>query len=107
VKRTAPDREAIEAELYRDERKAVAEWCELRGIPVDAWPQHSGALGWLDLAIGRAVKKARKTGRATSRKRAMLLVCGDFGLDGESVRRRWARTPAWRKQLRIAASEAA
>ena len=87
------DRARIEARLHLAERHSIAEWCRHRGIPLDVWPQHTAALGWIDLAIGRAVEEALRTGRARSRSKALIFACADFGLDGDSVRKRWERTP--------------
>lgn len=82
---------SIERELTFLELASLAEWAERRSVPLDSWPQYGAARCWLDLAIGRAVDKARKTGRARSRSEAMRLVCAAFGLDGDSVRRAWER----------------
>lgn len=91
------DRERIEAFLEREMDSIVA-WCRYRLIPRDAWPQEPAARGWLDLAIGRAADLALTTGRAHSHTAALRLVCGAFGLDGDSIARRWRRGRARRKE---------
>jgi hypothetical protein len=86
------DRARLEAFLNGGELASVAEWCRRRGVPPDAWPEHSATLCWVDLAVGRAVELAIQQGRARTHTRALAIVCGAFGLDGASVARRWRRT---------------
>jgi len=91
MRRSDLDRARIEAHLHIDEIVSIEEWAKRRGIPIECWPQQQAARGWLDLAVGRAVDRALSTGRARSRSAAFRFVCGDFGLDGDSVRRRWEK----------------
>ena len=88
---SALDRERIEAFLHGDEISSLTEWCRRRDVPLATWPRQPAARGWLELAIGRAVDRALATGLARSTTAAMQFVCGRFGLDGDSVRRRWER----------------
>lgn len=98
--RSSLNRARIEAFLSV-EMAAVTEWAERRGIPLDVWPSHPAARGWLDLAIGRAVERALALGRARSRSAALRIVCGAFGLDGDNERRRWERDRKnWRQKCR-------
>jgi hypothetical protein len=82
----------INALLGAEELASLAEWCCLLCVPFDSWPAHSACLAFLDLAISRDVDAALRCGKARSRSAALSLVCGEMGMDGASVRRRWERT---------------
>ncbi len=86
--------EKITRHLHADELVSISEWCKRMGITEEEWPHHSAAMGWLDLAIGRAVDVALRQGRARSYSAALRFVGGDFGLCGDSIRRRWERRRA-------------
>jgi hypothetical protein len=89
-----PRVDRLKALLRLDELESVREWCKRQGVPAEEWPEHRAAGAWLDLAIGRAVDVALRTGRARSYTAALRFICGDVGLDAESVRRRWHRRRA-------------
>lgn len=91
MRRSELDRSRIEAHLHIDEIVSIEEWARRRGVPLATWPQQLAARGWLELAIGRAVDRALSTGGARSPSAALRIVCGAFGLDGDSVRRCWER----------------
>jgi hypothetical protein len=91
MRRSDLDRARIEANLHTDEIMSIEEWAKCRAIPIECWPLQRAARGWLELAIGRAVDRALSTGQARSHSAALRIVCGAFGLDGDSVRRRWER----------------
>jgi hypothetical protein len=86
--------ERIEGQLKDHELASLEEWCRLRCVRRDRWPLHRGAYGWLDLAVGRAALAAQRTGRARSRSAALKFVGADFGLNGDSIRKRWERRAA-------------
>src|SRR6266550_7041605 len=92
MRRSDLDRSRIEAYLHVDEIVSIEEWARRRGVPLESWPHQLAARGWLELAIGRAVDRALGTGLARSHSAALRIVCGAFGLDGNSVRRGWERT---------------
>lgn len=86
-----PRVERLNVLLHADELGSLAELCRAHRVAFDRWPTHPPALGWLDLAIARAVEHALRTGRARSHTAALRFVCFDLGLRGDSVRRRWER----------------
>jgi hypothetical protein len=92
MRRSDLDRGRLEAFLHGGELASISEWCRRRGVALDSWPQHSATLCWQDLAVGRACDLAITQGRARTHTRALAIVCGRFGLDGDSVARRWRRT---------------
>jgi diketogulonate reductase-like aldo/keto reductase len=90
----SPDLHRLERHLHVDEMESVREWCRRQGVPVESWAEQAGTIGWQDLAIGRAVDEALRTGRARSYSAALRFVGADFGMDGDSIRRRWGRRRA-------------
>lgn len=89
-----PNADRLEAELHAPELEALAELCRVHGVAREDWPEHPGFVAFLDLAFARAVDRAKRTRRSRSRTAAFRHVGLDFGVRGDTVRRRWVRWEA-------------
>lgn len=84
-------RERIEAHLHPVELEIIREWCEAGMIRLDRWPEQPEMRGFVDLATRRLMAMMRRTGRAGSETRALELASSRFGLNPDTIRRRWER----------------
>lgn len=83
-------RERIEVWL-EDEMPTVREYCRSFRVAVDAWPEQAELAVFVDLALRRHVDDLLVTLRARSEWHALRLVAPRFGLNPDTVRRRWLR----------------
>lgn len=89
------DRAALERledeALAPAELAIVREWCRAMWLSPDSWPDQPPLVGILDLALHRVVNRYLEEGRARSETHAIQLVAGRYGLNPETIRKRWQR----------------
>jgi hypothetical protein len=74
-----------------DEMSAVRDLCRALAVPLASWPDHPALSSFVDLAVRRCVDDLIVSLRARSETHALQLAAPRFGLNPDSVRRRWQR----------------
>lgn len=83
--------ERIEGELTPGELAIVREWCSRMWADAETWPEYAPLSPLVDLAVSRCCDRLRQTGAARSDTHALQLAAPRFGLDPETLRKRWQR----------------
>jgi hypothetical protein len=73
------------------EMAAIRDLCRALAVPLDSWPSHPALSSFVDLAVRRCCDDLLVSLRARSETHALQLAAPRFGLNPDSVRRRWQR----------------